>query len=337
MSEFYVQVVEIQKVGKHPNADTLSITQVLGNYPCIIRTGEFNPGDKAVYISVDALLPMDDERWAFLRKDPNDTTGYHKVKAKKLRGIFSMGLLTKADPSWELGKDVRNELRIEKWEPEVKFAMQTEAEQNPGFIPTYTDIEGLRKYNNLFEEGEEVVCTEKIHGANGRWCFKNDRLWVGSHHQIKKDIPGCIWWEVIRQNGYFKNNEEMSEFKVYPGLIFFGEVYGQVQDLKYGTKNGELKLAIFDIYDTDEHKFLDWNLVEAYCYVAGLPVVPVLYKGPWRKDIIESLGEGNSKILGANCIREGFVIKPIKESVDCHGQRKILKYAGEGYLTRKEK
>lgn len=40
MSEFCVTVVEIGKVGRHPNADTLSITQVLGSYPCIFRTGQ---------------------------------------------------------------------------------------------------------------------------------------------------------------------------------------------------------------------------------------------------------------------------------------------------------
>jgi hypothetical protein len=49
MSEWIVRVVEIGEVVKHPNADSLSITEVEG-YPCIIRTGDFQTGDKAVYI-----------------------------------------------------------------------------------------------------------------------------------------------------------------------------------------------------------------------------------------------------------------------------------------------
>ncbi len=41
MSEFYVRVFRIGKVGKHPRADTLSITQGPGGYPVCFKTGEF--------------------------------------------------------------------------------------------------------------------------------------------------------------------------------------------------------------------------------------------------------------------------------------------------------
>lgn len=81
MSEFHINVVEIGTIEKHPNADTLSITSVDG-YPCIIRTGEFTEGDRAVYIPVDSILPKDEPRWEFL-------AGHLRVKAKKLRGIFT--------------------------------------------------------------------------------------------------------------------------------------------------------------------------------------------------------------------------------------------------------
>lgn len=57
MTEFRVQVVEVGKVGKHRNADTLSITTILGNYPVIFKTGEINQGDLAVHIPPDALVP----------------------------------------------------------------------------------------------------------------------------------------------------------------------------------------------------------------------------------------------------------------------------------------
>ncbi len=107
MSEFHVQVVQVGEIRKHPNADLLSITDVNG-YPVIMRTGDFAQGDKAVYVPIDSIVP-DEARWAFLKSKRH-------ILAARLRGIFSMGLLTQADPSWEVGQNVQKELHIEKYE-----------------------------------------------------------------------------------------------------------------------------------------------------------------------------------------------------------------------------
>jgi RNA ligase (TIGR02306 family) len=334
MSEFYTQVVQIEDVRNHPNGDNLDICTVLGNYPVITKRDEYKVGNKAVYLSIDSLLPLNDERWSFLRKGEYQDK-YHKLKAAKIRQIFSMGILTPANPEWEVGLNVQELLGIKKYEPEMKFHLQSEAEENPGFIPAYTDIDGYRKFSNLFQEDEYIVILEKLHGGNARYCFSQGRLWVGSHHQIKKDLPGCVWWEVIRQEGYFKSNEEMNPFGMWEDHIFMGEVLG-IQDLKYGLKPGKLSLRIFDIYDIKQQKYLNWDMVQLICNTAALPTVPVLYEGPWKKELT-NLAEGNSTIPGANHVREGIVIKPVVEQVDYRGQRKILKLHGEGYLLRKEK
>lgn len=51
-----VFVVQVKNIHKHPNADTLSIVDVFGGYPCIIRTGDFVDGDLAAYVPVDMFL-----------------------------------------------------------------------------------------------------------------------------------------------------------------------------------------------------------------------------------------------------------------------------------------
>src|SRR6266566_6907934 len=192
MSEFRVQVIEISKYGKHPNADTLSITHVLGDYPVIFRTGDYETGDKAVYIPVDAIVPNNDPRWEFLG-------GHNRIKAKKLRGIFSMGLLTTADPSWEVGQIVQDELRILKYEPPILVGGGGDNERCPFDFPIYTDIEGYRKFSNILKEGEEVILTEKLHGCNSRFVWKDDRLWVGSHKCVKKEDDSNLWWAVAKK------------------------------------------------------------------------------------------------------------------------------------------
>jgi RNA ligase (TIGR02306 family) len=337
MSEFYTHVVEIEKVQHHPNADRLDICTVLSSYPVITKRDEYKVGDKAVYIAVDALVPLADDRWSFLRDSKHPDKTHHKIKAVKLRQVFSMGILTPADPTWQVGDNVGELLNIKKYEPEERLHLHSDSEPDPGFIPIYTDIEGFRKYPDMFEEGEQVVCLEKLHGCNLRICWSTvrNRLYVGSHRQIKKDVPNSIWWEVLRRNGYYRDHEGLNAFNMWPNMVFFGELYGQVQDLTYGVAKGEVKLAIFDIYSIDEYRYVDWKEVQFICQCAALETVPVLYQGPWNKSLT-SLAEGTTTISGASHTREGFVIKPLEEQVNHLGHRKILKFVGEGYLTRKE-
>jgi RNA ligase (TIGR02306 family) len=326
MSEFHVVVVEVGKFAKHPNADTLSITQVMDAYPCIFRTGEFQEGDKAVYVPVDALVPTTDPRFAFL----GDTSGktFAKIKAKKLRGIFSMGLLVKADPDMEVGTNVQERMGIRKWEPELdKFTTNGECEKDPGYLPVYTDIEGLRKYRNLLDAFEPVVLMEKIHGANARFCYRDDRLWCGSHKQIKREDPNILWWKAANR----ANLKEVLARK--PNLVFYGEVYGQVQDLKYGE---QLDVRFFDIFDPAQGKYLDWPDLKATLEELGLKLAPVLYEGPWQQDLMDSLSNGKTTLNADHC-REGFVVRPIKERWNDHVGRVIFKMVGQDYLLRKQK
>lgn len=98
MSEFHVEVVRIDKIGKHPNADALEITHVRGQYPVIVKLGQFREGDLAVHVPVDAIMSPDDSQWDFL-------DGHYHIKAKKIRGILSLGMLVPANPAWVEGED----------------------------------------------------------------------------------------------------------------------------------------------------------------------------------------------------------------------------------------
>jgi RNA ligase (TIGR02306 family) len=325
MSEWHVQVVRLGKIEKHPNADTLSITEVLGGYPVILRTGSFQEGDLAVYVPVESIVPADDQRWAFL-------DGHWRIRAKRLRGIFSMGLLTEADPTWEVGKVVHEELRITKYEPPEPLQMGGENEKDPGFLPCYTDIEGLRRWPNVLQPGEEVVITEKIHGANGRWLWHQDRFWAGSHRGIKRRDEDNLWWKAAARYGL----EEALQRR--PGLVFYGEVFGQVQDLKYGAGKNDIFVAMFDAMEVETRRYLDYDEFMVQCTALGLETVPVLYRGPWD-DRMRSSAEGPTNWADGvpNHVREGFVVKPVRERVDLSlpSARVIFKLIGEGYHLRK--
>jgi len=317
MSEFAVQVVRLGSIMSHPNADTLSITLVHGGYPCIIRNGEFDEGDLAVYLPVDAVLP-NVERWAWLK-------GHLRIRAKRLRGMFSMGLLVAADPLWAEGQDVREELGVTKWEPRLDLLMRTENEHAPDLDDTiYTDIEGLRRWGNVLNEGEAVSVTEKIHGANGRFCWHDGRLWVGSHRRWKLRDKRNLWWRAAFQADLERR------LSLMPDVVFYGEVFGQVQDLKYDR---DLDLAFFDSMLLPTRRYDDVDVFMLRCSKIRLTHVPILYQGAWDKQLVISLAEDMSSL--ASHVREGVVVRPMRERFDERVGRVILKYVGEGYLTRK--
>jgi RNA ligase (TIGR02306 family) len=320
MSEFHVEVTRVRNVQKHPNADTLSIAEVNG-YPVIFRTGEYEEGGLAVHVPIDSIVP-DRPEWAFLE-------GHRRIKAKKLRGIFSMGMLTNADPSWVEGQNVQAELGIEKWEPAMpSLVTNTENEADPGFLPVFTDIEGLRRRRDVLQDGEEVVLTEKIHGANARFVYQDGRLWVGSHHQIKKFDERNMWWKVAIEIGL---EERLAKV---PGIAVYGEVYGQVQDLKYGHPTGA-KLILFDALDTRTGRYLDYDAFKAVARGLDLETVPELYRGPWLGfDAMTAYCEGKTT-MGADHVREGYVVRPVQERWHHHIGRVIFKMIGEGYMLRK--
>ena len=170
-TEFRVEVVRLGKIEKHPSADTLSITHLDG-YPVILKTGSFQEGDLAVYCSVDSVVPTDRPEFAFLKKDNRPA---HRIKAMRLRGVFSMGLLVKATPGLKEGEDMSTVLGVTKYIP--KEELDQEAHENriakarmgkkAGWVqlPVY-GLDTARKYLDVFEEDEdEVVITEKVHGC----------------------------------------------------------------------------------------------------------------------------------------------------------------------------
>ena len=316
MSEFRCPVIEIGKFGKHSGADSLSILSVDG-VPCIFRTGDFQEGDKAVYIPLDAMVPLDNPAFSFLEPEAVGKGKLKRLKAKKLRGKYSEGLLIPVKniildgvDTLSIGVDLAGAMGIKKFVEVIPACLSGEQESNPGITPVY-DMESWDKYGDLLIEGEDVVITEKLHGCNSLYMVHddldeehpghNEKFYVGTHHTFQKDTKETAYWKAARKYGLDKSLWDYTEVAVY------GEIYGPVQDLHYNVPPNDIALAVFDMYDVANREWFDWDRVLKNCCILGLPTVPVLYRGPYRKDMIEQLVDGEST-LGGN-IREGIVIK----------------------------
>ena len=87
-----VTVETVRDVRPIPDADAIEAVTVRG-WTVVTRNGEFASGDPCLYIEIDACLPLDDPRFAFLTprgsKMLPDGRDVHRVKTAKLRGTYS--------------------------------------------------------------------------------------------------------------------------------------------------------------------------------------------------------------------------------------------------------
>ncbi len=353
-STHQVLVVPV-KLENHPNADSLSIVRVFGGYPVCVRTEDWRNQSLGAYIPPDSLVKVSLSEFSFLEKQAN-AEGYARIRAIKLRGCVSMGLLVPAPPDTNEGDDVTELLGVKHYEPPVmNHVIHGDSIKGPeGYFPKY-DIDSMRKYHYLFEEGEPVYVSEKLHGAFMRCVYKEK--------SINKDIPRNEWTEFdgdmfvgsrsqwkkgnykIRKEGKknlywtaYYNTPEIEKFcKDYPNYVLCGEVYGQVQNLKYGTKPGEIRFAAFDIRTSDdENRWLNPNEFIDLTKQYNIPRVPLIGESiPFNLETIEELSNGRSLIEDANHHREGCVVKPLIERRSDEIGRVFLKMVGSDYLSKK--
>jgi len=317
IKEHTCDVVRI-KLENHPNADALSIVHVK-DFQCVVKTSDWKDGELAVYIPPDSVVP-NTKPFDFLN-------GNTRIKARRLRGEWSMGLLVPAPDGAKVGDDYMEWMGITHYDPPIKSHFSTGGDNTnapPGFIPKY-DVLNFRKYAQVFQDGEEVVVTEKIHGANTRFVCHNDQMFCGSRNNWKKEDPNNLWWKALNQNpaleAWLRRNQD---------YVVYGEIFGNVQSLKYGATNGQIFFAVFDIMKNNQ--WLDYD--EAHEIGKPLTWVPLVFRGPFNKEQILEFAEGDSIWPEANHHAEGVVVKPVKERTERKIGRVQLKVVGNRYLSK---
>lgn len=328
MSTLIVEVSRIDTVLPHGNADALELAQIKG-WQCVIPKGRYAAGDLVTYIPIDAVIPPEhSDRWGFTKYLSNG-----RVRCAKLRGEPSFGVIVdREDEAWAEGEDVQNYYGITKYVPPVKIMAGDSAPSHPLF-GEYTDVENLRNFPAVFTEGEQVVVTEKIHGTNCRLGLIEGELMAGSMSVRRRrpdTLADSIYWQPMEQPGVQALLESLGQSARQ--MILYGEVFGsKIQNLNYGQV-GTLGFRAFDLLV--DGKYLDTDRFRAACAEFGVPTVPVLYCGPYALETVKALSEGPTT-LAADHIREGVVVKPVRERTDPKLGRMCLKYIGDPYLFAK--
>ena len=147
-------IVTIDEIKPIPNYDRVEHARV-GGWWIIVRKGQFNVGDKALYIETDSLVPSDDKRFDFLESK------HYKVKTIKMCKVYSQGLLMPLSEFPELKdkevhEDVTKLLGIKYYVAEDNAR---KAKTNPN-----------AKYNNMCARNKELA-------KKKWWKWLMKRMW----------------------------------------------------------------------------------------------------------------------------------------------------------------
>ncbi|MEU4727564.1 RNA ligase (ATP) [Streptomyces sp. NPDC023588] len=352
MSTLRVTVEELT-VHEHPNADALELAQV-GLYRAVIAKGAYRTGDFALYIPEQAVLPPElIEELGLTGRLAGGSAD--RVKAVRLRGELSQGLVCRPraladvdlEQAAEEGRDFAESLGITKWSPPVPTTMNGEVEAAADLMP-WVDIENLQRYPHLFEPGEPVVLTEKLHGTACLFTYvvHGERAIVsskgfGSKGLALKEDERNVYWRAVRGHGLRAVAAALAARLGASRVGIFGEVYGAgVQDLTYGTNvrtaDTPPGYAVFDVSAEIDGQ-VRWLDPAAVLLDGELPLVPRLYEGPYALDTVLELASGRESVSGRGLhLREGVVIRPATERYSpVVGGRAIAKAVSPAYLTRK--
>ena len=323
---------------KHPNADSLSIVRVFGYQVCV-RTDAW--GDKALgaYVVPDSVVDVSRPEFAFLAEMSDNKGKTHvRIRAKKLRGVPSYGLLIPVPEGVKEGDDVAELLGVERYVPPeernshgaAQGYVTTKAIPIPGpdvqfHIPDY-HVDAFQRYaKGAFVDGEMVYVSEKIDGANSRYMWDGQRMHIGSHHRWLEPEGVSMWHKIL---------EVRPEIKAFcmanPNLVLFGEVFGFVQDLHYGMSPGEINFIAFDVMDNGRWmNVLDMtNLVGKF----DVPTAPFIAQMPYDFDQLMAMAEGPSLYGLTKHYREGVVVRPLIERTEFRIGRVQLKIVSMNYL-----
>lgn len=310
-----VEIVPVQ-FRRHPNADTLSTTEIFGGYTYVGRTADWVGVTKAAYIPPDNIVDTRRPEFAFLAPEAKADGGY-RVRAKKLRGIISFGLMVPVPDETLVGDDWTEKLGVTHYNPPLPceqgsgggLHMGGEIASPPNAYSPQYDLDTVRRYVDVFTPGELVVVTEKLDGTNSRYVYVDGQMYCGSHYEWKKEYPT---YDHVTVDSILENAEKVKRtmdrteaeeilqrlhekpkkrnlwwemLDRTPSLLKFCEanpgvvVYGETYGSIAWLKYGlpeGNRFAAFDLMKNG--KFLDIELAYGMALDGGLPWVPMFHE-----------------------------------------------------------
>lgn len=334
----------IKEIVSHSNADKLNIAKVLGWEVVCAKSDNLEKNDKVIYFEIDSLLPSD-KKWCEFMKDKK-----YRLKTCKLRGVLSQGLimplkileeynLSTNPDDYEENQDLTKILDIKKYLNDSDEDMPTK----DGKISTYpsefgfskTDeprIQSSPKLLGLFK-GKPYYATLKYDGTSSTYFMdynNNKEFYICSRNQRRPYDVNDVY--SISADKY-KIKEVLEKCKGKYAIQ--GETFGpKIQKNPLELK--ALDFVVFNVYDYEDKKYLDYQQVIDFCKSNGLNFVDVILEGESFDYDIEKLKELSKGFYkGTKNHREGLVFR-LKNNFWTNYERASFKIINDDFLLQKK-
>ena len=315
---------------------------IVGGWTCVVKKGEYNVGDLAVYLEIDSWVPTELAPFLSKGKEPRVFDGIkgERLRTVKLRGQLSQGLLLwrqlaldKVGEIYE-GMDVSDLLGIVKWERPMNAQLAGMAKGNfPTVIPK-TDQERVQNLKGEIAQAAEdclqFEVTEKLEGSSMTVYMIDGVFGVCSRNLDLKETEDNTFWQVARRDGIeAKMRAVPTRFLRHPFALLDTQfdISNQLGDdfaiqgelIGPGIQGNIYKLSkpefwVFDVYNISGGFYMSPAPRREFIKVMGLLHVPVM-------STYEDLGVGTMEELltwaeGPSALtlsqeREGIVFKQV--------------------------
>ena len=308
MERKLASVKRITEVRQIEGADAIECAIVGGGWPVVIRKGEFNAGDLAIFCEIDSFVPHAHAPFLSKGKEPREFNGVkgERLRTIKLRGQLSQGLLLPipAILETEEGVDVTEELGIQKWEKPIPAQLQGQMRGNfPSFIRK-TDQERIQNLDGKINWHDEYEITIKLDGSSMTIWFKDGEWGVCSRNiDLKLDQEGNTFVDMAKN---VVGNIDWPD-----NIAIQGELMGPgIQGNREGLKDHEF--FVFDVWSIERQGYWTPKTVRSFCALYGLQHVPELECCTLSEFGITSIADALYQAEGPSLnhpVREGLVFK----------------------------
>jgi len=307
-----VSIRRVKEITPIPDSDFLETAHVMG-WQCVVKKGEFQPGDLGVYFEVDSFLP-EESRYEFLRnssyRDNVDNGKGFRIRTVKMRGQLSQGLFLRLSLFPELegcneGDDVTEKLRIKKWYiPETANDGGVIIGERPFGIPASDEIR-IQSATELLDElkGKPYYITTKMDGTSCIVYYIDGKIGCCSRNKEIKDEESALYWTPVYKYGL---KEKLAKYG--KNIVLTGELCGP------GIQRNKLRLPalewyVFDAKDWDGGSYFPYDEMVKICASLGVPVVPLEERGEQFSYTLETLLEKARGKYPSGLDKEGIVVR----------------------------
>ena len=312
-----VSIQSIKALDPIPDADRILVATVLG-WKVVVRKDEFRVGEPCVFFEVDSLIPR--KPWNDFLANKNKPDAPIRLKTVRLKKQISQGLamplsICNEASSLKEGDDVTSLLGVTHYEPPIPVCLGGSVKgKMPGYVP-HTDELRIQSYPALLDEfkGKLIYITVKVDGTSSTFAFKDGEFDVCGRNWSFKDGVDNTYWKIANKYDIHAKLKKIHD-ETGKNYAIQGEICGpSIQKNRLGLKDHEL--FVFNVYDINAARYLDFPDLQSFCVVNDLRQVEVIMCNEFNFGSIDELLELAKGEYESGQPREGIVIRPVKEFI----------------------